>query len=146
MLARRFGKIDFESRALPFALTDYYQPEFGIGLQRVFISFKRLVDPEELAQIKALTNRMENRFSAGNKRLVNIDPGYLNLAKLVLASTKDYVHRIYLGKGIYAETTLFFRGKGFQAWEWTYPDFRAEGYRDIFNQIREIFYQQVNNE
>lgn len=143
LLVRRFGKIDFVSPALPFNLTDYYREEFGDGLSRVFLSFHKLIRLEQIAEIKILTNNIERKLSFQNKRRVNIDPGYLDLAKLVLASTKDYVHRIYLDKGIYAETTLFYQGKSFQSWQWTYPDFRTKEYIDIFNQIREMYAEQT---
>ncbi len=145
ILEARFGKIDFASAILPFSLTDYYQAEFGSDLKRVFISFKQLIWPGDLAAIKISTNKIEERISVGHRRLVNIDPGYLDLAKLVLASTKDYAHRVYLDKGIYAEITLFYQGKGFCAWVWTYPDYRTNDYRNIFNQIREIYAGQIKN-
>jgi len=76
---------------------------------------------------------------------VNIDPGYLDQAKLVLASTKNYVHRVYLNDGIYAELTLFFQDKSFQPWQWTYPDYRTPEYIGIFNHIRELFADQVKS-
>jgi len=143
LLVRRFGKIDFVSPELPFNRTDYYREEFGDGLSRIFLSFRKLIRLEQIAGIKILTNNIERKLSSQNKRRVNIDPGYLDLAKLVLASTKDYVHRIYLDKGIYAETTLFYQGKSFQSWQWTYPDFRTSEYIDIFNQIREMYAEQT---
>ena len=139
---RRFGKVDFESRLIPFTLTDYYHEELGDGLSKVFISFNKLIFPQQIAKIKILANNIERKLSLGGKRLVNIDPGYLDLAKLVLASTKDYAHRIYLDKGIYAEITLSYQGKSFNSWQWTYPDFRTAEYVDIFNQIRELYAQQ----
>ncbi|MFA5004717.1 MAG: DUF4416 family protein [Candidatus Omnitrophota bacterium] len=135
-LQRIFGAFDFESAELDFNFTDYYTPEFGAGLKRKFVSFKKPIRPEELFKIKLYTNRLEQKSSSSGKRLINIDPGYLTLAKLVLASTKDYAHRIYLKKGIYAEVTLSYKGHSFQPLEWSYPDFRTQGYLDIFNQIR----------
>lgn len=143
LLEKKFGKIDFTSATLPFSHTDYYQEEFGPGLKRKFISFRKLIPPQKLAQIKIITNKIEEKLSQGKERLINIDPGYLDLAKLVLASTKDYKHRIYLGSGIYAEVTLFYQGKTFQAWECTYPDYRSSEYIALFNTIREIYAQQI---
>jgi len=143
ILTRRFGRIDFESNPVLFSLTDYYQEEFGDGLSRVFISFNKLIKPRQLPGIKILTNKIEKKLSQAGKRLVNIDPGYLDLPKLVLASTKDYVHRIYLDKGIYAETTLCYQGKSFQGWQWTYPDFRTNEYINIFNHIRALYAEQI---
>jgi len=143
VLSRRFGEIDFSSRAMPFIHTDYYEKEFGHGLSRAFVSFKKLILPEDLAEIKTFTNKAELKFSAGASRLINIDPGYLDQAKLVLASTKDFKHRIYLKKGIFAEITLFYAEKTFQPWEWTYPDYKTPEYITIFNQIRDIYARQI---
>jgi len=142
-LENKFGKTDFESRALPFVYTDYYEKEFGIDLKRKFVSFSKLILPEKLPRIKTITNKIEKRFSENRKRRVNIDPGYLNLSKLVLASTKDFSHRIYLDRGIWAEITLMFRDKNFHPLDWTYPDYRTNVYIEIFNRIREIYAGQV---
>lgn len=144
LLERKFGKIDFESQGIPFTHTDYYEKEFGRPLQRRFISFKKLILPQELPEIKIATNKIENKMSKGVSRLINIDPGYLDLAKLVLASTKDYKHRIYLNRAIFAEVTLFYENKSFRPWEWTYPDYKTQAYIAIFNQIRDIYVQQNN--
>lgn len=133
------GEIDFESEILPFTHTDYYEEEFGGNLYRKFISFKRLIYPDELSKCKIITNEIEEILSSNNKREINLDPGYLSLSKLVLASTKDYSHRIYIGDDIFAEITLFYKDKTFQPTPWTYPDYRTKDYIDIFNHIREIY-------
>lgn len=143
ILEKYFGKIDFKSEILPFIYTDYYEKELGKDLKRNFISFKRLINPENLSKIKIITNRIEQKLSYKQHRLINIDPGYVDLAKLVLASTKDYKHRIYLGKGIYAEVTLFYQDRSFRYWEWTYPDYKTEAYINIFNRIRTIYAEQI---
>lgn len=143
ILERRFGKIDFESDTFAFIHTDYYRDEFGQELKKRFISFSKLIPPERLAQIKLTTNKIEKKLSLEDKRLINIDPGYLDLAKLVLASTKDFRHRIYLSHGIYAEITLFYQDKTFQHWDWTFPDYRTKEYVEIFNRLREIYAQQI---
>jgi len=143
ILVRRFGKIDFESQTLPFVHTNYYEKEFGKDLKRKFTSFTKLVLPYDLPKIKIITNKIESNLSSGSSRLINIDPGYLELAKLILASTKDYKHRIYLKRGIYAEVTLFYQDKTFQSWQWTYPDYRTPEYIAIFNRIRQIYAQQI---
>lgn len=142
-LVRHFGTIDYSSRVMPFYHTEYYQKEFGSDLKRKFISFSSLIPPEDLARIKILTNRIERKFSLKNRRLINIDPGYLDLARLILASTKDFMHRIYLGRGIYAETTLFYQNNTFGPREWTYPDYRTADYIEVFNQIRKIYHGQI---
>ena len=138
-LRKKFGKTDFESASLNFNCTDHYQAEMGQGLKRRFISFTKLIPIQDLYRIKLYTNRLEKKFLTGKARQVNIDPGYLDLAKLVLATTKDYAHRIFLGKGIFAEITLSYRGDSFSVNEWTYPDYRSQEYIDIFNQIRKLY-------
>ena len=143
ILQRRFGKIDFESQTLAFNHTAYYEKEFGKDLKRRFIGFKKLIIPCNLPEIKIYTNRIEKKLSNGSSRLINIDPGYLDLSKLVLASTKDYKHRIYLNKAIFAEVTLFYENKSYRPWEWTYPDYKSNEYIAIFNRIRDIYAGQI---
>ena len=145
ILRKGFGKIDYESQALAFTHTDYYETEFGKNLKRKFISFQNLIQPQNLTKIKITTNAIEKKLSRNGLRLINIDPGYLDTAKLILASIKDYKHRIYLDKGIYAEITLFYQNKSFTSWEWTYPDYKSYDYIRIFNQIREIYAKQIKN-
>jgi len=145
-LKRAFGDTDYQSPHLAFDLTDYYAAEFGTGLKRKFISFRKLIPAGKLADIKALSNRIEKRLSPEKRRLINIDPGYLDMAKLVLASTKDYRHRIYLEKGIFAEITLSYRKKSFAPWEWTYPDYASAAYIKVFNQIRELYASQIQKD
>jgi Domain of unknown function (DUF4416) len=111
----------------------------GNNLKRKFLSFQKLFDLKDIYKVKLKTNMLERRLLKLGRRSVNIDPGYLDLAKLVLFSTKDYTHRIYLNKGIFAEATLFYKDKRFNAWPWTYPDYRSEAYIDIFNSIRELY-------
>lgn len=144
-LEKHFGKIDFESAPLNFTYTDYYEKEMGRGLERVFVSFKKLISASDLARIKIWTNRIEGRFLSGKNRLINIDPGYLELAKLVLATTKDFNHRIYLKDGIFAEVTLYYAHKTFHPWDWTYPDYRTQEYLGIFNKIRQIYESQIKD-
>ena len=142
LLEKKFGALDFESRIIDFNYTNYYEKEFGKSLLRQFISFKKLIDPATLAKIKLFSNRLEKKLSRNHQRLINLDPGYLDLAKLVLATTKDYKHRIYLDSGIFAEITLSFQGKSFTHWEWTYPDYQTLQYKEIFNRVRQIYFSQ----
>ncbi len=144
-LVRKFGPADCESEELAFLHTLYYEKEFGVDLKRIFISFKKLAPAHALAQIKLETNRLEKKLSHHQSRSVNIDPGYLNMAKLILATTKDYGHRIYLNKGIYAEVTLTYRYGSFTPWEWTYPDYRTEKSLAIFNHIRKLYENQIGH-
>ncbi|MCX5707713.1 MAG: DUF4416 family protein [Candidatus Omnitrophica bacterium] len=144
ILRRHFGSTDYASPVIPFSYTDYYREEFGVGLKRKFLCFTKLVPSERLAAIKVLTNKIETKLSQKNSRKINIDPGYLTMAKLVLASTKDYSHRIYLDKGIFAEVTLVYQKNSFQPREWTYPDYRTPEYIRIFLEIRKLYAQQIN--
>ncbi len=143
VLKKRFGPVDYESPLLPFNKTDHYEEEFGKDLKRKFYSFKKLIKAEDLPTIKIFTNSLEKKFGdkRGN-RLINLDPGYFTSAKLVLATTKDYQHRIYYGKGIYGEVTLRYKKEGFIPWGWTYPDYRTKKYIKIFNHIRKIYMKQ----
>ena len=133
------NKIDFESVILDFVHTDYYEKEMGTDLKRVFFGFKDNISLESIYRVKIATNAIEKKFMVSGRRAVNIDPGYLDLSKLVLFSTKDFIHRIYLAKGIYAETTLFFKDHTFNHWPWTYPDYRTKEYIEIFNDLRNMY-------
>lgn len=148
-LKAAYGEIDAESEVYPFDYTDYYREEMGYGLQKLFISFKSLIPMDSLPQVKLFTNRLEEELGCreGDRlyRRVNIDPGYLTGAKLVLASTKDYAHRIYLGQGIFAEVTLHYRKGGFEHLDWTYPDYRTELAKRFFKRVRERYLQQLRS-
>lgn len=146
VLQRAFGPIDFRTSLLDFAYTNYYEPEMGGNLKRQVVSFRRLINPDDLPKIKFYTNKLELKFSISKKtpsRKINIDPGYLTEAKLILATTKDHQHRIYLNRGIYAEVTLRFVDKTYLPWEWTYRDYQSKEYIDIFNEIRKIYMQRI---
>jgi hypothetical protein len=138
-LSLSFGKIDFESPCLDFSYTTYYSLEMGDGLKRLFISFEKLIDAESAYKTKLTTNALEKKLSRNEKRRINIDPGYIDMAKLVLFSTKDYAHRVSAGSGIFAEVTLFYKDGLYNPWPWTYPDYKSEEYSEIFNSIREIY-------
>ena len=144
-LSGKFGVIDFHSDVMPFGYTDYYIKEMGTDLTRKFIGFEKLIQPEELVEIKLFTNDLEKEFlhPDTHRRRINLDPGYLSAAKLVLASTKDHIHRIHLRDGIYAELTLRMEKKTFRPWPWTYPDYRSEEYIEIFNAIRQAYMEQL---
>jgi len=140
-LQKHFGPIDSASEVIPFDFTDYYTKEMGPNLSRQFVSFEKTVAADQLPEIKTLTNAVEKSWEKKEKRAVNIDPGYLNLAQVVLASTKKFYHRIYLGKGIYAEVTLYYRN-GWTSFEWSYPDYRSEMAISYFTRLREILKKQ----
>lgn len=142
-LERKFGPLDFQSDVFEFKHTDYYFKEMGKPLYRKFTSFKELISPAHLWKIKLYTNKLERKFSKGDRRQVNIDPSYLALSKLVLASVKNFSHRIYLNGGIYAEVTLIYQNDKFKCLEWTFPEYRSSTYRQIFRQIRDIYARQI---
>ncbi|MCG8448644.1 MAG: DUF4416 family protein [Pirellulales bacterium] len=136
-----FGPLQLKSEAFGFTETDYYQATMGTGLKKQFLTFQELIDPGKLPEIKRATNDWELRYaeerSHPEPRPLNLDPGYLTLAKLVLASTKDHAHRIYLGEGIYAEVTLNYRGSGWRKCDWTYPDYQRGDYQEFFTRCRQ---------
>lgn len=144
ILSHRFGKIDMISPLLEFNQTDYYEKELGTNLKRRFLSFERLIPASRLPKIKLYANALETQLAAaGNLRTINIDPGYVSLSKLVLATTKNFVHRIYVSDGIFEEITLIFKDRSFQPGALTYPDYRSEKHLEIFNAIREKYRQQI---
>jgi hypothetical protein len=138
--AQRFGSIALASLAFAFTETDYYTATMGTGLKKQFLAFEQLVDPANLAAVKRQTNAWEAEYAAlgrhSEPRPLNLDPGYITPAKLVLASTKDHSHRIYLGDGIFAEVTLSYRAGRWQPLEWTYPDYRRADYQQFFTICR----------
>jgi hypothetical protein len=142
ILVEEFGPIEMGSPVFDFSMTDYYTKEMGTDLRKQFFCFERPLELEMLPEIKLRTNKIELRFVSGEgdiaARRVNIDPGYVTLSKLVLATTKDYSHRIYIGKGIYAETTLRFLGGSFKPLDITYPDYRTPLAITFFNSVREF--------
>jgi len=142
-LKKKFGSMDFQSPVIPFNFTEYYEKEMGANLKRQFFSFEKLIKPQQLPGIKLYTNRLEKGFSRRQKRNINLDPGYICGGKLVLATCKDYSHRVYLDKGVYAEVTLHFRDGTFNPWPWTYPDYKSAGYIQSFNEINCIYMRQL---
>jgi hypothetical protein len=135
------GPVALASPAFEFTETDYYRSTMGDGLKKQFFVFEQLIDPARLIELKLQTNAWENEYAAlgmhAEPRPLNLDPGYITLAKLVLASTKDHSHRLYLERGIYAEITLSFRAGDWQPAEWTYPDYRRADFQQFFTQCRD---------
>ena len=139
-LYAEFGPVDLRTEILPHEFTDYYADEMGAPLSRVFVAYERLIDPGRLSEIKRATNAAERRLAASGRwlaaRPVNLDPGYVAPAKLVLASCKDYTHRIYLAAGVYAEPTLAYTRGRWVCYDWTYPDYRTAEYQAFFDRVR----------
>ncbi|MFC1828904.1 DUF4416 family protein [Thermodesulfobacteriota bacterium] len=138
-LSEQFGPVDMVSSWLSFDFTDYYESEMGKPLFRRLFSFKRLIAQDELAEIKLATNNLEHNLSKNGKRRVNIDPGYLLLERFVLATGKNYTHRIYIGRRIYADLTLIYTGGEFQKLPWTYPDYSDEKMLTYLERVRKKY-------
>jgi hypothetical protein len=144
-----WGPVAMVSERFAFQETRFYEPTMGPGLLKVFFAHERLIDPSQLVELKHLTNSWEQLYGEQSEwpepRPLNLDPGYLTEAKLVLASTKDRDHRIYLGRGIFAEAALSFQGGCWRTQPWTYPDYRRSGYHQFFVGCRDYLrrcYQQ----
>ena len=141
-LSDTFGSIDHRSPVIPFDFTDYYEPEMGDIIDRVFFSFERLIEADRLPEIKRQTNQLEEELAPllqSVKRPVNLDPGYIEQAKVILASTKNFYHRIYLGRGIFGEVTMHFKHNAYEFFPWTYPDYQSEAYQGFFLELRQIY-------
>ena len=146
-LQEKFGQTDYISDELEFDFTDYYEPEMGTGLKRRLLSFTKLIMPDELPAVKLATNTLEDEFSGSDgKRILNIDPGYIALCHLILATGKAFTHRPYLREGIYADMTLVYRGGRFQTLEWTFPDYGSEEMIKILTMLRERYFEQLKKQ
>jgi hypothetical protein len=139
-LAGLFGPVERRSPRYDFDGTDYYAAEMGGGpLRREFLSFRDLDAPDRLAEFKLATNGLEDelRRAAGVPfRAVNLDPGYLTASALVMATAKNFAHRVPLARGIYAHLELLFGREGIRTLDWTYPDMRRAECRDFFLAVR----------
>lgn len=146
-LARRlidvYGGLDLVSAWIPFSYTDYYEPEMGAPLYRRMLSFRSLISQDALADIKTETNRLESGYIEAGARRVNIDPGYLLQERFVLASGKNFTHRISIGRGIYADLTLIYTKGDFQTLPWTYPDYADPRMIAFLRQVRDRYVHAV---
>ncbi|MEN3013513.1 MAG: DUF4416 family protein [Endomicrobiia bacterium] len=140
---KNFGldKIDLISSIIEFNFSDYYSEEMGKNLLRYWLSFSPNIIARNLYGIKIFTNELEVKYFSDNlkNRKVNLDPGFIEASKLVLFSTKNYSHRIYLEGGIFAEVTLIYKQKQFQVLDWTYPDYKTSEAIDFFTKVRQKF-------
>ena len=142
-----YGPAGISSEIIPFDFTNYYFSQMGDGLLRKFIAFDRLIDPAELSDIKRATNDIEAEMARGGTvdRPINLDPGYVTLHSLVLASMKNFSHRIYLNHGVFAEVTLMYR-EGWQSLEWTFPDYGSGLYFPFLTATRNALRDQIKQE
>lgn len=146
-ICSEFGESDFVSEAFLFNRTDYYKDETGENILRQFVTFDVLIHPGKLASIKHRTNQLEEQLAkkldTTLSRPVNLDPGILELSKLVLASTKNFSHRIYIGESIYAELTLSFSGGKWISYPYTFPDFINDRYHGFLGMVRKRLLEQI---
>jgi hypothetical protein len=142
-----WGPIERESPRFDFLETNYYDATMGPGLKKVFWTFSQAFDPADLPAVKLMTNRWEEEYAAmaghAEPRPLNLDPGYLTLGKLILASTKDFAHRIYLSQGIYAEVTLQYRHHRWEHHQYTFPDYRRADYQKFFSECRDVLHERL---
>ena len=143
LMESAWGEIDHTGADRHFDLTDYYEPEMGKNLRRRLFSFRKLFPPERLGEAKHVANDIEDKFAAENARIINLDVGYLDLNKIVLASFKGAGQKIYLGGGAWADMTARYRGGRYQPFEWTFPDFRDGRYDEELRTIRKILRVQL---
>jgi len=138
-----YGKIDYMSPIFPFEFTDYYKGEMGNNLLRRFYSFETLIVPDMIVDIKLMTNELEKKFLEENKRKVNLDPGYMDYHKIVLPSAKFGGQKVYLGKGIYGDITLWYEKGKFKPFPWTFLDFKSGLYDKVFLEMRTKYKRQI---
>ncbi len=146
-LVKLFGAVDSRSESVPFDTTHYYDKTMGSPIYRHFLSFAELIEPSAIADIKVKTNDLESVLAAeypNLQRPINLDPGYLEQSKIVLASAKNYYHRILVSGGIYAEVTLHFQDGAWRSFPWTFPDYKTDRYLDFFSSLRELYRRQLN--
>jgi len=139
-----FSSIDYRSTPINFEHTNYYQAEMGSDLKRLLLGFTQLISPEQLIQFKHSCTAIEQGLAQNdNKRRVNIDPGYLDLFKVVLASYKARGNKIYLGDGVWADPTLYYQGGRFHAFSWSFPDFKSGSYTQDLLHLRDLYKQAL---
>ena len=144
-LMKIYGPLDMESPVWQWEHTDYYLKEMGTGLKRQFIFFQKLINIGSISEVKLRTVELEKQYFNDNKgRRINLDPGYLDSARVILVSTKDFSHRIYIGNGIYGEVTLIYSGNNYQILPYTYPDFKTKKCFNIFKKARELYKKTFN--
>jgi len=148
-LEQLYGPLDLASPLFRFEFTDYYEKQMGQNLKRKFVSFGNLISPEDLSEIKIRTNALEEEIKEelkAGKRIVNLDPGFLTASALIMATAKDFAHRIPLQYGIYAHLELLFGKNDVRTLSWTYPDFETEGYQIFFLDVRRIYLSQIQSQ
>lgn len=136
-------EVDKKSEVIDFNFTNYYEKEMGKNLKRQWVTFKNLIMPDFLPTLKIKTNEIEEQYKENGKRKINVDPGILTLNNFILATTKNYAHRIYLRDGIYAEVTLIYQHKKFHNLNWTYPDYQTDFFHNFLLEVRKIYIEDL---
>lgn len=144
MLSQNFGEMDHTSPVFEFSETNYYRDEMGEKIQRIFLSARRLIMPDEIVDAKKRTYWIENSLSVEGKRRVNIDPGYIDYNKVVLATHKGGGCKVYLREGVWADIMLRYEKGTFKSFPWTFPDFSKGTYFDVLLAMRRIYKEQLN--
>jgi hypothetical protein len=145
-LSNDFGPVEDSYGPIEFSFSNYYEEEMGGGLFKTYVSFGRPFDRDGLPAIKKFTNDFETKHLLNGKRAINADPGYITKDKLVLASTKDFYHRLYLGSGIYGEVTVHFRKGKFRYFSWTYPDYMDPPFLAFLTKARAKLVKELRDE
>jgi hypothetical protein len=145
-LEARFGPAAHVSDLFPFDQTGYYDEELGTPIARRLLAFETLRPLDELAGIKLFTNALEAAHAGQGRRLFNLDPGFLTLERLVLATGKNFSHRIYLGSGIWADLTLIWQRRGWVDFSWTFPDYAGEDMKSRLTKLRQLYKTKLNNQ
>jgi len=143
LIVKEWGEIDYQSVDYPFNVTDYYEPEMGKGINRKLIAIKDLYNPTLLVDMKLRCNEMELELACDGKRRVNLDAGYLDHNKIILASAKEAGQKVYLDKGIYADLAGRYKTGRYQPFEWSFPDFRDGRYDKDLVLVRKMYMKQL---
>jgi hypothetical protein len=143
-MREEWGDIDCEGPDHPFDLTDYYEKEMGPGLQKRLLSSSRLMEPAALVERKLAAIDIEAHLRDDTGRRVNIDPGYMDLHKVVLASAKYGPQKVHLGQGVYADLVCRYSQGKFHPFEWTFMDYRQGRYEKELLEMRALYKSQLN--
>lgn len=136
VVEENFGEIFLTSKKFSFSHTNYYKPEMGESLIKYFAGINKFIYPDEIVDLKLKAVEVEEKFLIGNKRMINIDPGYVALEKVVAASTKNFSHRIYLGNSIYGDLQLIRKKGSYEKLPWTFYDYNTILSLDFFEKLR----------
>ncbi len=137
------GRPILKGPVFPFNYTDYYEPEMGQSLVRAYVAFECLMSPAHLVCLKHETAALEVSLAVAGKRTVNIDPGYIDINKVVLASWKEGLYKVYLGSGVWADPVAHYYEKEFHCEDWTFPDIRSKEHFSFFKEARRLYKKQM---